>query len=79
MFTLPPAAERSILMSVSVCLFVCWRLSLSLSEPHTLTSPSFLCVSTIVVTVVARSSSGGVAMDFVEDANFSDNRPGKGG
>ena len=48
MITPPPIGERSIVMSVSVCVYMrlCVRVCLSAiisSEPHVRSSPTFLC------------------------------------
>jgi len=59
--TPPQIGERSIVLSVSVCLSV--RLSAIISsELHVRSSPIFLCTSP---TAVARSSSGGVVICYV--------------
>ena len=62
----PPVEERSIVMSMSVCLSVClsvgrWSARISL-KPHDRASLNFLCVLAVGV---ARSSSGSVAICYV--------------
>ena len=59
--TPPPIAERSIVMSVSVCLCVCLSASIS-PELHVRSSPTFFCTLPMAV---ARSSSGGVVIRYV--------------
>jgi len=54
MFTPPPVAEQSIVMSVSGYLSVCLSESIS-EEPHVKPSPNFLCILPVTM---ARSSSG---------------------
>ena len=61
--TPPPTGERSIVLSVSVCLYVCVCLSAVISsELHVRSSPSYLCM---LPTAVAQSSSGGVVICYV--------------
>jgi len=57
--TLPPVVERSIVMTVSVCLSVCVCLSGSISPEMHVRSISVTSIA------VARSSSGGVAVRYV--------------
>ena len=73
----PPRCERSIAISLSVCLSVCVCLSANISlKPLNRSSRIFLCRSSVVV---ARSSSGGVAMSctsgFMDDVAFGRNGP----
>jgi len=45
-----------------VCLFVCLSVRSHISNPHSRTSPTFLC---ILIVVLVRSSSGDVAICYV--------------
>jgi len=58
--TPPPTEERSIVLSVSVCVF-CLSAIIS-PKLHIRSSPNFLC---LLPMVVARSSSGGVVICYI--------------
>ena len=68
LITPPPIAERSIVMSVYVCLCVC--LPACPQELHVRSSPSFLCMLPMAV---ARSTSGDMlcTSGFMDDIIFA--------
>jgi len=73
LITPPPIAERSIVMSVYVCLCVCLPACLSAIislELHVRSSPSFLCMLPMAV---ARSTSGDMlcTSGFMDDIIFA--------
>jgi len=62
--TPPPIGERSIVMSMYVCVSACVCLSAIISsELHVRSSPKFSCM--LPIAVHARSSSGGVVIRYV--------------